>query len=88
MTFITLFIFFFYCDSTYITNFGQALDGPTARIAEYFDVIAGTSTGGLVATMLAAPATDNRPMYAAKDITSFYIEHSPKIFPESRLFNI
>nr|GEV57535.1 patatin-like protein 2 [Tanacetum cinerariifolium] len=33
-------------------------------------------------TMLAAPNEKNRPLYAAKDITQFYFEHSPKIFPK------
>lgn len=60
----------------------QELDGKDARIANYFDAIAGTSTGGLIAGMLAAPSLGNanQPCYA-KDIVPFYLKHSPHIFP-------
>ncbi|OMO74899.1 Patatin/Phospholipase A2-related protein [Corchorus olitorius] len=62
----------------------QKLDGEKARLADYFDVISGTSTGGLVTAMLTTPnpKEGNRPLFAAKDIKDFYLEHCPKIFPQ------
>ena len=65
----------------------QKLDGEDARLADYFDVISGTSTGGLVTAMLTAPNENNRPLFAAKDIKDFYLTHSPKIFPQKRYVN-
>ncbi|XP_068641241.1 patatin-like protein 1 [Aristolochia californica] len=60
----------------------QELDGEEARIADYFDVIAGTSTGSLVTAMLAAPGHNGRPLVVAKDIIPFYLKFSPVIFPQ------
>ncbi|KAI4321533.1 hypothetical protein MLD38_034901 [Melastoma candidum] len=60
----------------------QKLDGEDARLADYFDVISGTSTGGLVTAMLASPDDSGRPLFAAKDIKDFYLENCPKIFPQ------
>lgn len=60
----------------------QELDGKDARLADHFDVISGTCTGGLVAAMLATPDEDNRPLCAAKDIRPFYLDNCPNIFPQ------
>ncbi|PIA34134.1 hypothetical protein AQUCO_03800006v1 [Aquilegia coerulea] len=66
----------------YLESQLQELDGEDVRLADYFDVVTGTSTGGLIATMITAPNPKNRPFYAAKDIVPFYLEHCPKIFPQ------
>ncbi|XP_060668333.1 patatin-like protein 2 isoform X1 [Ziziphus jujuba] len=61
----------------------QILDGTDARIADYFDYISGTSTGGLITTMLTTPNETNRPLFTAERITDFYRNNSKLIFPET-----
>ncbi|GKU93343.1 hypothetical protein SLEP1_g6944 [Rubroshorea leprosula] len=69
----------------YLESELQKLDGKGSRIADYFHVIAGTSTGGLITAMLTAPNENTRrPLFAAKDIKDFYLTHCPDIFPQSR----
>lgn len=46
-------------------------DGPNARLCDYFDLICGTSTGGIIAIGLALGMT-------AKEILDLYMEHAKR----------
>jgi patatin-like phospholipase/acyl hydrolase len=55
-----------------------------ARLAEFFDLIAGTSTGGLITCLLLAPGeNDWTPAFTAQDIVDLYLNHGAEIFDAS-----
>ncbi|KAI5650252.1 hypothetical protein M9H77_36257 [Catharanthus roseus] len=47
-----------------VVVFTEKLDGKEVRLADYFEVIAWTSMGGLVTAMLTVPNEEDRPLYA------------------------
>ncbi len=51
-----------------------------APACELFDLIAGTSTGGIIAMGLAVPDADGKPAFSAADGVAIYEDQGPKIF--------
>jgi patatin-like phospholipase/acyl hydrolase len=64
-----------------------------ARIADFFDLVAGTSTGGILTCLYLCPGVRNslgsgRPRYSAQEAINGYLEYGPQIFKNSFFHHI
>lgn len=53
------------------------------RIAEMFDLLVGTSTGGILAAGLAVPGPGGRPKFSARELLDLYLDNGRTIFDRS-----
>src|SRR5207249_9528820 len=57
---------------------------PNKRIADVFDMIAGTSTGGILTCLYLCPGQNgNRPRFSATDAVNLYLQNGDDIFDVS-----
>ncbi|KAG8501926.1 hypothetical protein CXB51_004581 [Gossypium anomalum] len=53
---------------------------PNARIADYFDVAAGSSVGGIFTAMLFATRDNNQPIFTAEETWRFLVDNGKRIY--------
>lgn len=53
---------------------------PNTRIGDYFDLVAGTSTGAILSAAYVCPDENGRPKFSAKEAVNFYLEDGDEIF--------
>jgi patatin-like phospholipase/acyl hydrolase len=65
---------------TYVENKLREKQGDDVRLSDYFDLVAGTSTGGILTSMYLLPDEHGRPKFQAEDAVNLYLENGGEIF--------
>ncbi len=62
----------------------QKSGNSSARIADYFDMIAGNSTGGILTCFYLCPDENfpSRPLFSAEEALNLYLQHGQEIFKD------
>ncbi len=67
----------------YIEEQLQRTDNPNAKIGDYFDLVAGSSTGGLLTAILLFPDNDNKARFSVQEALDLYSKKGETIFSVS-----
>lgn len=59
-----------------------------ARLADFFDLIAGTSSGAILAAMYLCPGSNGRARYSANEVLRIFLENHKSIFTKQTAFPI
>ncbi|HEY6160189.1 MAG TPA: patatin-like phospholipase family protein [Bacteroidia bacterium] len=58
----------------------ERTNDPNTRLADHFDLIAGTSTGGILTCIYLSPDGEGRPRFTAQQAVDLYLQHGSDIF--------
>lgn len=64
----------------YIEEQLQKLDHPNAKIGDYFDLVAGSSTGGLITGLILFPDNNNKARFSIQEALELYAKKGEEIF--------
>lgn len=67
----------------YIEEELQRLDNPNAKLGDYFDLVAGSSTGGLITSIILYPTETRKAKYSIQKGLELYSEKGGNIFQVS-----
>lgn len=68
---------------TYLEARLQKLDNSDLKIGDYFDFVAGTSTGGILACAYLMPGENGKARYSAGEAVQLYLKEGGDIFKEN-----